>query len=1051
MSTRIWKFLTTDIKGLITGEPLPAGFDAAETVLRLATKLAEEGPKSQELGPIVGQITSLLDVLNLPLGKFVQVSLPFEEIAGDLLEFYRDKTQEEPGLGPCISLLSQAAYLESVKTILASPKLAPWLKKVGQEPVSPRVAEALLHIGELTFSDETLRLAVIDFSSSDLAKVFNPIFAARLTQLGLKREAAVAIAQRASLLTDQRMRAPLHNSGERVQRLIEWYRIGGKAALRKYLSIDRYLEAEIRPPAEAKPTPEAFSLKELFVPPQARPLTAAGDPVVGAAQFPLQQWLHQWLEDPLRNDKVLFIEGEAGRGKTTFCQMFADWARIHLHPAWSPVVIRVSEVPPLNEQAFDAWLSDAISQDFTLSDPNWIGAANVRFLFMIDGIETLGLDRQPAAVLEKFLAQVGQFQQHCASYLEREHRIVVTGRSLSLLDRSLSIPDNIDRLEILPLDGELQESWLQQLAQRVGFRPEQFQAFLGDPALPDCIRDLSREPLFLGLIADMIHQGAMDLSRFADCSDAAAKVMFYSNLLDWVLQQNPDLTAAQLRAVLRQAGLCSVQLGTETVPLSAIQERLKRHHSTRNIPLPEGLVVRPPAMPLPIARIQAALPTRHGATLCISHRSFGQFLYAEQLRVGLENWAKLRKPGTQTAAVDWEIYDLLGYGGLTQEIVQFLLVMLNQSESFEPEALFHRLQDFYLRWSTGAMIDEEPPTLPQRKMQRLRRQQQYRERPLGQRQVDAYTGLNVMILLLELNRYARHRDELKQKIIFYPNGRSNLARQRQRLLHISHYSECIGTGAFGEIVGPFLSNVHLGGSDLRGMKLRGVDLSGTDLSGCNLSGADLRGADLSGADLSGANLGGADFSGANLQRVSLSRALMTGAHLVGALLSNADMIGTLLHGADLSRADLSLADLSLADLRGTTLNQADLSLADLRSANLASALLHGAILNRASFSSADLRQAGLTDANLSLADLSNADLRLADLNGANLSLADLSGAKLSGAIINSADLSGADLNRSNLDGIEWDSDTQLEGVRGLETCRGLPEDLQVDLSSAAAS
>ncbi|NJN32263.1 MAG: hypothetical protein HC824_18950, partial [Synechococcales cyanobacterium RM1_1_8] len=984
MSTWIWKFLTTDIKGLVAGEALPAGFEAAETVLRLATKLAEEGPKSQEIGPIVGQITSLLDVLNLPLGKFVQISLPFEEIAGDLLEFYRDKTHQEPGLGPCISLLSQAAYLESVKNILASPKLRPWLKKVGQEPVSPRVSQALLALGELTLSEETLRMAVIDFSRSDLAQAFNPIFAGRLTQLGLKREAAIAIAQRAAQLTEQRMRAPLKNSGERVQRLIEWYRIGGKAALGKFLSIDRYLDAEIRPPAEAKPTPEAFSLQELFVPPQAQPLTLAGDPVVGAAQFPLQQWLHQWLEDPQRCNRVLFIEGEAGRGKTTFCQMFADWARTHLHPAWTPVVIRVSEVPPLREQAFDRWLSEAIAQEFTLTDANWIGAANVRFLFMIDSIETLGLDRHPAAVLETFLAQISQFQTDCSGYLEREHRIVLTGRSLSLLDRPLAVPSNIDRLEILPMDGDLQESWLQQLAQRVGFRPDQFKLFLLNPALPNCIRELSCEPLFLGLLANMHHQGALDIDRFQHCSDAAAKVLLYSNLLDWVLAQNTEVSADQLRAVLRQAGLCSVQLGTETVPLGAIQDRLSRHHSTRTIPLPDNLVIRPPAMPLPIARLQPALPTRHGATFCISHRSFSQFLYAEQLRIGLENWAKLRKPGTATAAVDWEIYDLLGYGGLSREIVQFLLVMLNQSKTFEPEALFHRLQDFYLRWATGTMIDEEPPTLPQRKMQRLRSQQQYREHPLGQRQVDAYTGLNVMILLLELNRYARHREELKQTIIFYPNGRTSLAKHSQRLLHISHYSQCIGTGAFGKIVGPFLSNVHLGGSDLRGLDLRGVDLSGCNLSGCNLSGADLSGADLSGADLSGANLGGTDLSGANLRRVSLSRALMTGAHLVGAFLSNADLIGALLHGANLSRADLSLADLSLADLRGTTLNQADLSLADLRSANLSSALLHGAMLNRASFSCADLRQAGLSGANLSLADLSQADLRLADLSGANL-------------------------------------------------------------------
>jgi hypothetical protein len=46
-----------------------------------------------------------------------------------------------------------------------------------------------------------------------------------------------------------------------------------------------------------------------------------------------------------------------------------------------------------------------------------------------------------------------------------------------------------------------------------------------------------------------------------------------------------------------------------------------------------------------------------------------------------------------------------------------------------------------------------------------------RENPLGQRQVDVYTGLNVMILLLELHRYAHEPGRLEQdQVVFYPSG-----------------------------------------------------------------------------------------------------------------------------------------------------------------------------------------------------------------------------------------------------------------------------------------
>jgi uncharacterized protein YjbI with pentapeptide repeats len=320
--------------------------------------------------------------------------------------------------------------------------------------------------------------------------------------------------------------------------------------------------------------------------------------------------------------------------------------------------------------------------------------------------------------------------------------------------------------------------------------------------------------------------------------------------------------------------------------------------------------------------------------------------------------------------LEWQVYDLFGYGDLTVEVVEYLMALLVKSEA-ELVVLFERLHEFYLDWCDGKFIEATEETLPQKKAREL--QQWHIES--GQRRVDVYTGLNVIILLFELHRYGQSQEELQEQLRFYPCGQHGSENfERMKLLKIIGYSQCLGVCAFVPIVGKFL---------------RGADLSRADLSGADLSGADLSGAYLSRANLRDAYLSPADLSGADLSGAYLSRANLRGANLRGADLSGAYLSGAYLSGAYLSGAYLSGADLSGAYLRGAYLSDADLSGANL--------------------SSADLRGADLSGANLSGAELSDADLRGADLRGADLSGADLSGANLSGAELNGADLSGADL------------------------------------------
>ncbi|ACC81113.1 pentapeptide repeat-containing protein [Nostoc punctiforme] len=382
-----------------------------------------------------------------------------------------------------------------------------------------------------------------------------------------------------------------------------------------------------------------------------------------------------------------------------------------------------------------------------------------------------------------------------------------------------------------------------------------------------------------------------------------------------------------------------------------------------------------------------------------------------------------------------EIYDLLGNRALKSEIVNQIIELVVSSQKIDPEVLFWRLEDFYRRWCQGEFIDATPDdNLPQKTKLKLATQ----NIAIGLRQLDIYTGLNVLILLLELHRYAQEQDELKEKITFYPSAQPDTDNFfTSQLLRIINYSDALEIGNFSSIVGQFLKGGNFRSAYLGDANLTGADFSGADLSLAYLGDANLTGVNFIGANLSGANFGDANLSGANLS---------------GANLSGADLSSTNLSGANLSRANLSRADLNRADLSSTNLNRADLSntnlsRADLSSTNFSRADLSNAILFGANLSEANLSNVSLNHADLCRADLSGADLSHAILNGTNLSdtilfstnlsdailmAADLSYAKLNGAKLNNARLNGAMFLGADLSGVDLSrvslNEADLSGV-----------------------
>jgi uncharacterized protein YjbI with pentapeptide repeats len=994
MLTKLWAFLNTDIQDLNwkqAGEVTKTGTDAAKAVFDLAKTVKEQQPKVETLKPYIGQISSLLDVLNAPFAQIVKDTLPFAPLVITILKLVCDVTHKEPSLEQCVALVSQVAYLESLQVILKeTPDL---LDRLGEVPVSDAIAQQIKQLGDLEIDDRDARKAILYFHESKLAAAFNEVLQARLQQAGLGLAEAQIITDRVARKTDEYMPPALAQVGDGVKRLVEWYRLGGREVLEKYLSVDDYLTQQIQTRPLEKVFAENFTFRDIYVPLKAQFIQRDGEADKDKEPVELEQWAKDLLNDKQKRDRVMFIQGGPGRGKSVFCRMFADWVRQHEHPRWTPILIRLRDIRTL-EKDFEETLRKAVDRDFARNDPGWLTDRNIRFLFLLDGFDELLMEGRTSGGLEEFLKQVGRFQESCKDNAEKGHRVLITGRSLSLQSIERLMPANLERVELLPMDDALQERWFSQWGKLLAADPVHLKAILQDERLPDQVRELAREPLLLYLLAAMHRDGEFKLEMFEGAAGAKARDLIYSRTIDWVLTNqrpewlNKDITELQtesLRRILAEAGLCVVQSGGECAPVKMIEDRLKGDGAAKTL-LEEA---RERLQGDPLRNALAAFylqPGRAGSgSVEFAHKSFGEFLCAGRIKDSLADWAQ---PGIRrqefyvpTEQMDWEIYDLLGFGGLTPEIVEYITAYLDVcSELFNAEKivrLFKRLEHFYVRWCDGEFTDAPPENLPQKKMRLLREQLPDREKPLGQRQVDVYTGLNVMILLLELNRYAHDQNDLKNLISFYPSGQTAGGEiYVSQLLQVIHYATCLQASPSIYVqVSPFTDALASPFTDIAGSFLSHALLSYAFLPSANLSISNLNSANLSHALLSSTNFDYTDISNANLHSTNL-------------------------YCASLVNTELSLSDLSFSNLS---------------SANLFSAFL---------------TSANLTSANLTNANLINTDLRKANLTSANLT---------------NTDLRKADLSYANLQNVSWDEQTNWEGVQGLETAVNVPDALKRQL------
>ena len=912
-------------KSLVSAETVEGIANASEKVFELAETLSDkENLKNPKVKELVERIPTLLEALNSPLGQVVKSSVPFLPIATGLIQFGIKVLDKEPTVAETVAIVSQVAYLESISNTIPS-ELIPTEE---QEKDFPEVKRQLKKLEDLEIDYEEATLALVYFHESQIAGAFNDVLSARLEAIENDQSKVQTWVEKVALNTQQYISQALAETGEEiavVRRILDWYISGGKEEFVKRRSINCYLEEKIKILPEDKVFQEKFSYRDVYVPLRVIPLDANGEEISDAEDFVLEEWAQEFITNPEQSGKVIFIQAGAGRGKSVFCRMFADWVRQNLHPKLTPIVIRLRDIEQF-EQSFEKTLSDALSNcDFVRNDNGWLTDSSTQYLFLLDGFDELRMEGRASGGIERFIRQVGLFQKDFQGK-ETGHRVIMTGRPLAL--QGISFPPNLARVKLLPMNDEIQQQWLtkwQQVvipedAEAAREETEKFKGFLETDNCPTEVKnELAREPLLLYLLAKLHREQAIKQADFEQAENSTqAKILIYKKSLEWVLteqrkdefftdlqQEITGLNTDNLERILMEAGLCVVQSGGEYARVEMIETRLEKDDSDAAEIIKELRKKSGDEEKSGEKALSTALGAFYirpaggekGGGVEFYHKSFGEFLCAKRLQASLEEWtepgSKRRKWVVDDEQLAKEIYDLLGYDGLTPEIVEYLWVLLIKSDEFLPVELFQRLSDFYSRWCNGEFIDAEGTTFPQTKMRELKEQCPDKETNLGQRQVDVYAGLNVMILLLELHRYGQSQNyDIKRKLTFYPCGKPQANGQLEDptlLLRVIGYSNCLGAEGFWDTIGHFLS-----GANLVGAYLKGADLSDAYLDSANLVGANLVGAYLYGADLKGADLSDANLDGASLVVASLVVADLSGAYLDGADLNDANLDGAYL-------------------------------------------------------------------------------------------------------------------------------------------------------------
>ena len=618
----------------------------------------------------------------------------------------------------------------------------------------------------------------------------------------------------------------------------------------------------------------------------------------------LKTWAQQQLADL---ETIALIESEPGYGKTSFCQLWAAQVAQEFYPNWMPILIRLRDV------TYGKTFIETLNSAFAVNLSTWLEQENLPCLLLLDGLDELPPPAHGIRAKAIFIQQLLNFQS------QHRHKIFLTSRSTTLQEIAPEIPLPLKQIIIQPLDVEELKQWFQQwtkvqslaIAQNFFTFLKQAGLFASKSKLGE-LSALVRQPLMLHLLGILHREGLLDdelLHLVANNPKSSLLWEIHHRLSRWLLGY--PLTGG-IKTMLLRSGLAHIHRTPEAIanllasrhPQDLIEQMqaiaLKILHSQRHqISLAEEANTLP-GFYFKIRNLESVAKT---SLIEFSHIKLGEYLCAEAVTAELKLLTQCQDEvyGRLTFVVDsphdvaQHIYNLLGYGILSQEIEELAMAILRQEQKhkFSFEVLFQRFLSFWRAYCQGYWLDEGIAHKALSHFHAL-------QNPVNVEQVNAAVGLNVFLLLCACYR--------ETKVPFSPCGNPvNLAEfnpealsaliARTSLLHKSAFASRIKS----------LAGLNLSGASLLQLMLTGVNLEQTNLSNAELIGANLAGANLQQANLAGANLTGANLRGANLQQANLTGANLQQANLTDANLNSANLTNACLFDAILAETDKKLA------------------------------------------------------------------------------------------------------------------------------------------------
>ena len=679
--------------------------------------------------------------------------------------------------------------------------------------------------------------------------------------------------------------------GSTVSEKIDLHREHYRASLIKNLSIPLLMES--------------FALKDIYVAQKGLPIeeNISEQDKKTVKPVDLKTWAQQQLTDL---ETIAVIESEPGYGKTTFCQLWAAEVAQELYPTWMPIVIRLRDVQ------YGKTLIETLNSAFGVNLSTWLEQENLPCLLLLDGLDELPHSAHGIRAQAIFIQQLLNFQS------QHRHKIVLTSRSTTLPEIVSELPLLLRRIIIQPLDVDEFKQWFQQWA-KVQSLPiaQNFFTLLKQAGLFNSQLKLSelspliRQPLMLHLLGLLHREGLLDdelLQLAANTQKSFLLWEIHHRLSRWLLGYP---LIGGIKTMLLRSGTAHIHRTPEAIanllanrhPQDLVEQMqaiaLKILHSQRHQINLAGEFNSLPAFYFKIWDVESAAKSN---LIEFSHLKLGESLCADAIAAQLKFLTQYQDEayGTPTFVLDpssvaQNIYNLLGYGILSQEIEELAIAGLRrqQKHKFSFEVLFQRLLSFWRAYCQGRWLDEGIAHNALTNFHAL-------QNPVNVEQVNAAVGLNVFLLLCACYR--------ETKIPFWPCGNPvNLTEFNPEVLSVLiARTTVLHKSAFATRI-KSLSGLNLSGASLSQVMLTGVSLEQTNLSNAELTGANLAGANLQQANLAGANLQNANLTGANLQQANLTGANLQQANLMGTNLNSADLTNACLFDAIVAATDKKLA------------------------------------------------------------------------------------------------------------------------------------------------